>query len=988
MKIVTHCHIYRTILALVSAMAFSWGNLKEFVNKLLLPAKAMALLFTLTIIFLTQQSFAQQQSQTFTTGGNFTVPEGVHPGLNNSTSSIYSVSVPGEVSGQCSITTDKDDYSPGEWVIITGAGWQNDDSVQLTITHLDPLPVPNHYHNPWFVKPNADGTIHEKWFVEEQELGTALKLEARGTQSGNYSLTYFTDSKIGFVSAVVSGAPVTICSGNTINLSLIVSTCSGGGNGFYTANYQWQQSSDGSIWINATGTSTNTTYSASPSSSTFYHCIITITGTWQGCGVKPTDPPYITPSALITVAPPTLTLTSDPSTSNQTACIGSPIIPITYLVGGAGTGATGSGLPAEVTGSYNSTSHIYTISGTPTASGTFNYSVAATNGTCTSTSLSGTIIVASAIPPGVVTAVRSGGRCGVNIVGTAVTCPDGTSATYAWYTQPQGNPNDPRTLIPDSARKDLFPVIEDAGRFRFSRTATCGSCKSDYAGPNSPISSYMGISITTFSSSCAGSNNASATATVVGGTQPFIFTWYKNNVLYYASSIIYGDQTNTISNLGPGSYYVIVGDQADLSGGPKCTATSTAVVITQNDVTQGIISASQSICSGTNATALIGTASGSGILSYQWQSSIDNGGTWQNVSGATGVAFTPTGLTSTTQYHRIVTSTLNGTPCSNISNSVTITVYPIVTITAQPQSQTDCKGNSVVFGVIFTGGTAPITYAWQRKLPSGSFTNISGDPDITGESTATMQVSNIGSTNSPNQTQYQVVITDACAITTSLPATLTVNEITGLVPSPATPSVKSVVICEGEGMTYTVQTSGALPTSYQWLKDNIPLVNGPNYSGVTTSTLTILGAIPSQSGAYRVMVGFPITLPNNNGKDTCRRTSNLTRDLTVNPKPVITAMTAVICSRDGFIVTPVNGINGLVPTETTYSWSAPSGTGFTGGAPGSGAASISGTLTNTTTATVTATYIVTPTALDCPGNTFTVTVTINPLPTTSAIYHR
>jgi len=45
------------------------------------------------------------------------------------------------------ITTDKDDYLPGEWVIITGTGWQGDDSVKLTLTHLDPLPDPIHTHD-------------------------------------------------------------------------------------------------------------------------------------------------------------------------------------------------------------------------------------------------------------------------------------------------------------------------------------------------------------------------------------------------------------------------------------------------------------------------------------------------------------------------------------------------------------------------------------------------------------------------------------------------------------------------------------------------------------------------------------------------------------------------------------------------------------------------------------------------------------------------
>ncbi|MBA4411005.1 MAG: hypothetical protein C0397_16470, partial [Odoribacter sp.] len=91
------------------------------------------------------------------------------------------------------VTTDKDDYYPGEWVIITGSGWQNDANVQLTLTHLDPLPDPLHAHESWQVQPNAEGYIYYEWFVEEQELGTSFRLEALGLTTGLKATTYFTD---------------------------------------------------------------------------------------------------------------------------------------------------------------------------------------------------------------------------------------------------------------------------------------------------------------------------------------------------------------------------------------------------------------------------------------------------------------------------------------------------------------------------------------------------------------------------------------------------------------------------------------------------------------------------------------------------------------------------------------------------------------------------------------------------------------------------
>ena len=49
-------------------------------------------------------------------------------------------------------------------------------------------------------------------------------------------------------------------------------------------------------------------------------------------------------------------------------------------------------------------------------------------------------------------------------------------------------------------------------------------------------------------------------------------------------------------------------------------------------------------------------------------------------------------------------------------------------------------------------------------------------------------------------------------------------------------------------------------------------------------------------------------------------------------------MNALICSGGSFTSVPVEGVNGIVPTGTTYTWAAPAVTGgLTGGAAGTGA---------------------------------------------------
>ena len=125
------------------------------------------------------------------------------------------------------------------------------------------------------------------------------------------------------------------------------------------------------------------TISGTPTASGTFNYTVTLTG---GCGT-------VTATGTITVTPNnTITLTSAAETNNQIICINTAITNITYSTTGA-TGATFSGLPAGVTGSW--AANVVTISGTPTASGTFNYTVTLTGG-CGTVTATGTITVNAA----------------------------------------------------------------------------------------------------------------------------------------------------------------------------------------------------------------------------------------------------------------------------------------------------------------------------------------------------------------------------------------------------------------------------------------------------------------------------------------------------------------------------------------------------------------------------------------------------------------
>ncbi|WP_162944633.1 T9SS type A sorting domain-containing protein, partial [Flavisolibacter nicotianae] len=101
--------------------------------------------------------------------------------------------------------------------------------------------------------------------------------------------------------------------------------------------------------------------------------------------------PKTAQQALTVVGDGTISFTSASGTNAQTKCVNTAIANITYAVGGTSTGATVSGLPNGVTGTYNS--GVVTISGTPTEAGTFNYTVNTTGSPCVNPTATGSIVV-------------------------------------------------------------------------------------------------------------------------------------------------------------------------------------------------------------------------------------------------------------------------------------------------------------------------------------------------------------------------------------------------------------------------------------------------------------------------------------------------------------------------------------------------------------------------------------------------------------------
>ena len=143
---------------------------------------------------------------------------------------------------------------------------------------------------------------------------------------------------------------------------------------------QWQSSTDNTNFTDIGSATTATLLITNLASTTYYRMKATV----DTCVAY-------SPSVTITVTQgPTGTLSSAAGTNAQSLCENTALTTITYSTNNA-TGATFSGLPSGVTGSY--ASNVVTISGTPTATGTFSYTVTLA-GSC-NVNLTGSILVSN-----------------------------------------------------------------------------------------------------------------------------------------------------------------------------------------------------------------------------------------------------------------------------------------------------------------------------------------------------------------------------------------------------------------------------------------------------------------------------------------------------------------------------------------------------------------------------------------------------------------
>ncbi len=607
--------------------------------------------------------------------------------------------------------------------------------------------------------------------------------------------------------------------------------------------------------------------SGTPTESGLFNFTITLTG---GCGV-------ITRSGSITVNPDnTITRTSAATTENQTVCISTPITNITYTTTGA-TGASFSGLPAGVNGSW--AANAITISGTPTASGSFTYTITLTGG-CGNITHSGDINVT---PNNTITRTSAAGTDNQTVcINTPVTniTYSTTGATGATFSSLPAGVNGSWA----SNAITISGTPTGSGTFNYTITLT-GGCGVITKSGTIRVNPNNTISLT----SAAGTDNQTKCANTP-----------LTNITYSTT----GATGATFANLPAGVSGVWAGNAITISGIPTATGTFNYTItltggcglvtrggtITVNVPATADAGPDQSICALGSAT-LAGSVGGSAV-SGSWSG---GGGSYVPNANALNAVYTPSGAE---RAAKTVTLTLTTNDpagvCTAVSDNVTISIGAALTGATLTGSGDACFGATSTLSSVITGGAPPYTINYTK--------NAVVQPPVTPY--ASGNPINLGVLPVGTYTYRITSVTDPCG--NSVPAwslppavTITINglpDVTGTIPasqnicSDGTATLTLVSTVNNTTFNWTVSSAPAF--GYSWSAGKDP-VGGSLTDADGNGTETITRQLQHNLNAP-VTVFYTIT-PVGPGATACPGAPvTVTRSVIVNPVPVITDMTQLL----------------------------------------------------------------------------------------------
>jgi hypothetical protein len=229
------------------------------------------------------------------------------------------------------ISTDKDDYAPGETVHFTGAGWPADDVLDiLLVDDLQDTVI-------WTVNTTADGTFEDATYVvNEADIGVTFTLTAKSRATDASLTVQFTDGTISNASIEMRNSPACSAaqSSGTVNSPICAhSSFTISGNGATSAQFRWKSPGTPGSIVHISqreafpnGTSGAQAYAASFTPTSAGSWIVLLCESANITDLAPSGAPQCAGSSFratqtFTVNPATTTTdlvsSSNPSTENQ-----------------------------------------------------------------------------------------------------------------------------------------------------------------------------------------------------------------------------------------------------------------------------------------------------------------------------------------------------------------------------------------------------------------------------------------------------------------------------------------------------------------------------------------------------------------------------------------------------------------------------------------------------------------------------------------------
>lgn len=366
---------------------------------------------------------------------------------------------------------------------------------------------------------------------------------------------------------------------------------------------------------------------------------------------------------------------------------------------------------------------------------------------------------------------------------------------------------------------------------------------------------------------------------------------------------------------------------------------------------------------------------------YSWSIIAGTGGAGTITNGAAPNNLVTVNWTSAGTCTLQVTET-NSYSCAAVINSIVITVNPLPLLSNT--TATVCSRGATGISLATTSSNSLPVSKWDitAAVDAGLTGTATTGTGIV-SSTALQADAFANTTSGALAVIYTVVpYTGACA-GPAYTVTLTVS------PEPVV-AAATATVCSGSasGITLATTSTNSLTVS-KW---DISAVAGTGLTGTPTTGNGLTSASAIVNDSFTNLTGAAITVVYTVTPytGTCAG-APYTITLTVAPAPVVASVATAVCSGSITGVTlATTSTNGL--SVDKWNISAVVNTGLTGTATtgnnlSSATAIQSDTFVNTTSAPVTVVYTVTPYSGSCAGASYTITVTVNPMPVTSPIYH-